>query len=243
MNKNITFIIILLLIALGCLYYLNEKPGQMVVPADELTVETDLKTQGASVEDYLTRNIDKISPIKAVLGGVWHVVSVSIDFEHKTGTVIYEDGHIQAKGSFTYTIDENGMVSSLSINEAGELVKNFEGEADPSRMNLTMKTWEWVSATSNGVKIYPKTEHKFNLTFKRDMTFSASTDCNGIGGNYTVKNEKITFSEMLGTLMYCENSQENDFKNILENTVSYKFTSRGELVFSLKDGSGSVIFK
>lgn len=128
--------------------------------------------------------------------------------------------------------------------EIGEWVKDFEGEADPSVMKLDMKTWEWQSVLYNdGTKIIPKDPKKFTLAFKKDGTFSASTDCNGIGGSYKVAEKKITFSEMLGTLMYCDGSQENDFKKILENTSSFFFTSKGELVFELKYDSGSAIFR
>ncbi len=128
--------------------------------------------------------------------------------------------------------------------EIGEWVKDFEGEADPSVMKLDMKTWEWNSVTYNdGKKIVPKDPKKFTLTFKKDGSFSASTDCNGIGGNYKVTDKQIVFSEMLGTLMYCEGSQEGDFKKVLEQASSYFFTSKGELVFDLKFDSGSAIFK
>ncbi len=128
--------------------------------------------------------------------------------------------------------------------QIGEWVKDFEGEADPSKMTLGMKTWEWVSTTYNdGKKIVPKDPERFQLTFKSDGTFSASTDCNGVGGKYVVKGKSITFSEMMSTLMFCEGSQENDFRKGFEQAGSYFFTSKGELVFNLKFDSGSVIFR
>jgi hypothetical protein len=45
------------------------------------------------------------------------------------------------------------------------------------------------------------------------------------------------------TKMYCEGSQESVFTGLLENTHSYHFTSKGELIFNLKFDSGSVIFR
>ncbi len=128
--------------------------------------------------------------------------------------------------------------------EIGEFVKDFEGEADIHKMNLFMKTWNWVSATyPEGNKIYPEKANAFTISFKKDGTFSASTDCNGIGGNYIVKNKAITFSDMLGTLMYCEGSQEDKFREIFEKTDNYYFTSKGELIFGFKGGSGIAIFR
>ncbi len=122
--------------------------------------------------------------------------------------------------------------------------ENPEGEADPKRMRLDMNEWHWISTTySDGKIITPTDSKKFGITFKNDGTFSASTDCNGIGGNYKVKDNLITFSDMMGTLMYCEGSKEGEFRKSLEQAASYFFTSRGELILDLKFDSGSVILR
>jgi len=126
----------------------------------------------------------------------------------------------------------------------GEVAQNFEGEADPARMTLTMTKWIWISALYNdGKNITPKNANAFTLTFSNDGVFSATTDCNSIGGIYTTKDGKITFNEMRSTLMYCEGSQESEFVKLLNNASSYHFTSRGELILDLKFDSGSVIFR
>lgn len=129
--------------------------------------------------------------------------------------------------------------------QIGEWVKDFEGEANPSSMKLDMKTWQWQHVLySDDTKITPKDPKKFTLTFKNDGTFSASTDCNGVGGEYVLgKDNKLEFKNMLGTLMFCEGAQEEDFKKILTNTGSYMFTSKGELVLLIKYDSGSAVFK
>lgn len=127
----------------------------------------------------------------------------------------------------------------------GEVVQNFEGEADVKKMNLYMKKWNWVNTIyNNDTTISPQKENKFSLTFNKDNTFSATTDCNGIGGKYVLDNDnRIVFSDMMSTMMYCEGSQESDFRKMLENTSSFMFNSKGELVLHLKFDSGSVIFK
>jgi heat shock protein HslJ len=132
----------------------------------------------------------------------------------------------------------------LKSMQPGEVVQNFEGEADTSRMTLDMNTWSWIRTELNdGTVVTPKDSDKFKLTFKKDKTFSASTDCNGIGGEYGTVDGRITFTKMMSTLMYCEGSQESDFSKYLENTASYFFTSKGELVLELKFDSGVVIFR
>ena len=126
----------------------------------------------------------------------------------------------------------------------GEVVQNFEGEADPSKMTLGMKTWNWINTQyNNDTSVLPKVAGKFTIAFKDDKTFSAKTDCNGVGGEYTVSGNKITLTKMISTLMFCEGSQEQDYSKMLGQVQNYLFTSKGELVLGLKMDSGSMIFK
>jgi heat shock protein HslJ len=125
----------------------------------------------------------------------------------------------------------------------GEVVKDFEGEPSPSKMTLDMKTWNWAQTIySNDTKVVPKT-NKFTITLNADETFSAKTDCNGIGGEYELSGNKITFTKMMSALMYCEGSQEQDYSRMLTAVQSYLFTSKGELIFNLKLDTGTMIFR
>lgn len=126
----------------------------------------------------------------------------------------------------------------------GEVAQNFEGEADTSKMNITMKTWNWIKITQkNAADIVPIKQNVFKITFKKDGTFGASTDCNGVGGEYkTAAGGKISLDRMISTLMYCEGSQEAVFRDALGRAATYEFTSRGELVLTLKD-SGKMFFR
>jgi heat shock protein HslJ len=126
----------------------------------------------------------------------------------------------------------------------GEVVQNFEGEANPAMMTLSMQKWTWINTKYNNNKIVtPLSINKFTITFKNDKTFSATTDCNSVGGEYSVNDNKIIFSKMMSTLMYCQNSQESDFTKMLEQTQNYIFTSKGELILGLNFDSGSMTFK
>jgi heat shock protein HslJ len=125
----------------------------------------------------------------------------------------------------------------------GEVVRDFEGEADPARMSLDMKKWEWVRAEYNdGRVISPKQPGKFTITFKTDGDFSVTTDCNTMGGGVKTMGEAINFDSIVSTKMYCEGSQEGEFAQMLVDSTSYHFTSKGELILDLKMDSGSVIF-
>lgn len=129
-------------------------------------------------------------------------------------------------------------------NEIIEWVKDFEGEADPAVMKLDMKKWVWQSTELNdGTVIKPNKVGAFALSFTAPNKFSASTDCNGVGGEYVAKGNTITFQKMMSTLMFCEGSQESVFSTDLSNVASYFFTSKGELILELKFDSGVMTFR
>ncbi len=139
--------------------------------------------------------------------------------------------------SLRLLLDEN-------ILQFGEVVVNFEGEADPTRLSLGMQTWTFISAQyNNSEEFKPKKIKAFTITFGNDGRFSATTDCNSMGGSYTANGRLISFSDIMSTLMYCPESQETEFNNLLQNIVSYHFTSHGELIFDLKFDSGAAIFR
>src|SRR3989344_1155561 len=96
---------------------------------------------------------------------------------------------------------------------------------------------------NDGREVVPKKPEAFTLTFGNDGKFSATTDCNSMGGSYTAKNDTISFGEMYSTLMFCTDSQETEFSQLLGNIGGYHFTSRGELIFNLKFDSGTVVFR
>jgi len=91
--------------------------------------------------------------------------------------------------------------------------------------------------------ITPKDTKAFTITFTKDDTFSATTDCNNASGKYVSKDGKISFKDAAVTLKYCADSQESDFMSLLNESESYLFTSKGELVLNLAKDSGTVVFK
>jgi len=132
----------------------------------------------------------------------------------------------------------------VKTSQWGLVANNFEGEADPARMTLDMKKWEWINTQySDDKEIKPTIPKRFILTFNKNKTFSATTDCNTINGEYIVDGNKISFNKTISTLMYCDNSQESAFTKILTETQGYLFTSKGELVLTMKFDSGSSFFK
>ena len=121
---------------------------------------------------------------------------------------------------------------------------DFEGEADPDRMKLDMKTWTWLRTNyNNDTQVLPQSPTAFTLTFHSDGSFNGTTDCNTIRGSYEVDTNRITFGPVMSTRMYCDGSQEQTFIKLLEQIQSFFFTSAGKLVFDLKFDSGSAVFR
>ena len=126
----------------------------------------------------------------------------------------------------------------------GEVVQDFEGEADPAVMTLDMKTWTWVRALYNdGREIIPRQTGAFTLTFQAGGVFAATTDCNRVSGGYTVNGRELAFGNMAATRMFCEGAQETVFTELLEKTSRYLFTGQGQLVLELELDSGTVTFR
>lgn len=126
----------------------------------------------------------------------------------------------------------------------GIVAQNFEGEADPRLMTLSMKPWKWVSARyNNGQTVAPQKADAFVLTFTTQKTFSATTDCNGVGGSSVIKGLSLSMSDMIATQMFCPNAEEGLFTELLGLASSYRFTSKGELIIELKNKSGEMYFR
>jgi heat shock protein HslJ len=63
------------------------------------------------------------------------------------------------------------------------------------------------------------------LTFNKDGTVSGTSGCNGLGGDYSVEGDKITFGEFVSTLMACDDPimrQEEAAHKVLTGTASYQ---------------------
>jgi len=126
----------------------------------------------------------------------------------------------------------------------GELVQDFEGEADPSRMSLDMHRWTWVKLTrADGREELPADAAAFTLEFQAEGRITATTDCNTLAGTYVAEGTRLGFDEFASTRMYCEGSQEAWFSELLTTATGYRFTGKGELVITLDAGRGYMTFR
>jgi heat shock protein HslJ len=84
------------------------------------------------------------------------------------------------------------------------------------------------------------------LTFNEDGTVSGTSGCNGLGGDYTVEGNQITFGEFVSTLMACDDpimAQEEAAHKVMTGTATYKIEgetltiTNNDLVLVLTRGS------
>lgn len=84
------------------------------------------------------------------------------------------------------------------------------------------------------------------LTFNKDGTITGTSGCNGLGGDYTVKGNEITFGEFVSTLMACDEpimQQEEAAHKVMTGAASYKIEgdvltiTKDDMVLVLKHGT------
>ena len=165
---------------------------------------------------------------------------LSIAYNEDTAKIGFGEMKDRGDGIYVYA-DKSKIAYTLELKSV-DCTKNES--INTEKPSLTSKTWTWDHTIYSDDKLVkPLSAKKFTITFGSDKRFSATTDCNSVGGEFGLNGTQITFTKMMSTLMYCANSQENDFAKMLEQTQSYMFTADGELVLLLKFDSGSVIFK
>ena len=131
--------------------------------------------------------------------------------------------------------------------ESGELAmvaQNFAGEADPAVMTLGMKSWVWIKTLyNNDTSFKPQKPGIFTLTFSDNQRVQIGTDCNRMQAAYNIAGNKIEFTDIISTRMFCADSQEQLFVGMLEKVSSYFFTNRSQLILEFHFDSGSMIFQ
>jgi heat shock protein HslJ len=126
--------------------------------------------------------------------------------------------------------------------DAEALKSKFTYEVPVSK--ILDKKWQWISAINYDDSVFtPKKSAAFSLTFKKDGTFTGTTDCNGIFGKYTTDSGSITLTSIGQTMMYCEGSEEVKFTTYLSQVRGFMFNGDEDLVLNFEFDSGSMIFK
>src|SRR5262245_25683703 len=103
-------------------------------------------------------------------------------------------------------------------------------------------TWKLVSYGDPANPTPAAPDVDTSIEFK-DGQVNGNVGCNGFGGKYEVKDDEITFSEMMSTLMFCEGpvgDQETTTLNVLHETATFVLDGN-TLTMTSKDGSAVIV--
>jgi heat shock protein HslJ len=84
--------------------------------------------------------------------------------------------------------------------------------------------WKLTSYGPTGSPVPAVEDSEAGLTFNEDGTVAGNSGCNGFGGNYTVEGDRVTFSEIVSTLMACDEpimSQEEAVLKVMTDSAAY----------------------
>lgn len=86
-------------------------------------------------------------------------------------------------------------------------------------------SWRLVSYGPAGA-LSPAVEGaEAGITFNEDGTLTGNSGCNGYGGSYTLEGNQITFSEIVSTLIFCDEplgGQEEAVYQVLTETATFE---------------------
>lgn len=109
------------------------------------------------------------------------------------------------------------FIVSIAISACSEQNTAEPGEALIGSWKLTS-----YGAPSSPLPVVENSEAQ--LTFNDDGTVTGNSGCNGFGGNYTVEGDQVTFSEIVSTLIACDEplmSQEGVVLQVMADSVTY----------------------
>ncbi|PIR85834.1 hypothetical protein COU14_02160, partial [Candidatus Kaiserbacteria bacterium CG10_big_fil_rev_8_21_14_0_10_44_10] len=125
---------------------------------------------------------------------------------------IYKEDEVVFVG--TVETMEDIQTPNISDNNPSEI-----NSADPA---LYASSWVWSHTDlSSGERIASPNNDEFILSFDGNGFVSSQTDCNGLGGIYTVDGEVLSMGQFVSTLMYCEGSMEGVYGEQLVQVNSY----------------------
>jgi heat shock protein HslJ len=107
---------------------------------------------------------------------------------------------------------------------------------------LENKKFSWVRTELTGsANMVSKSPASFILSFDKDLKFTTSTDCNTNSGIYQISGATLSFSNIVATRMFCENSQEDIYIEQLSNVDSFEING-DNLYLILNDKKGRMVF-
>lgn len=107
---------------------------------------------------------------------------------------------------------------------------------------LTNFKWSWVKTELPGdEEVTAPAGDRFILSFEDEGRMGSLTDCNSIGGSYSLDGEVLSLGQFVMTMMYCEGSLETKYAEHLGLVNSYRLEG-DTLIMNLNRDFGTMIF-
>jgi heat shock protein HslJ len=137
--------------------------------------------------------------------------------------------------------DFNSIKKNLhKPNTMGDVSRKVKGDGVGSNSPLFGTSWIWTTSTVAGVSTAAPVGGKFVLSFGEDNRVNSTTDCNGVGGSYSLgANNTLSFGQFMSTMMFCEGSRESEYSSQLMKTASYAIDGT---TLRLTNASGTMVF-
>lgn len=114
------------------------------------------------------------------------------------------------------------------------------------KTQLLNKNWEWLSTIYHANKtISAKIPSKFTVNFQASGRVNFNTDCNKLSGNFkaTANNLSFDLNSLISTMMFCANSQTEEFLEPLDKISHYSINDQGQLILESQPYKIQMIFK
>jgi heat shock protein HslJ len=109
-----------------------------------------------------------------------------------------------------------------------------------SAENISSIEWQWTgfqnSKTPENLTLVPKPEN-YTLSFFSDGIYYIKADCNSGSGNYTLKENNLSFSPATMTLIACgPGSMDSEYLSLLSGEKSTSFENNQLILYSKETG-------
>lgn len=173
--------------------------------------------------------------------GIRYTITLNDDDTYVVKTRYLERGDSVFTESGTFAWDENG--GKITLADRGEKFqvgenKLFHLDMEGNRITgtlaehyvltkisdqITDRYWKLIEVSGQAVADKSTQKEPYIQLNSEDNRVQATGGCNGMGGTYELKEpNRIKFSQLIGTLMACENMEvENGLKRALESADSY----------------------
>ncbi len=251
------------LVTIGAVAFIMARPTS---PSVTITDSEEARFANATIVQYVdgegqSVSVSYVGDLARVTGGTYDGVTLrqvasasGAKYEGETGVTLWTKNNemrietpqaLVYQGTAIETPDTAAtpivpdMPDAVVTEEAGVTTSTSTVGSLPAGIFDT--TWVWVDAVLvNDETVTPNKSQAFSLTLTSGGQAQGVTDCNGFGGNYTVSDDGvISFGEFASTLMFCDGSQEEVFRNLLLSGVTIEDVTESALV--LKNQAGDIL--